>query len=98
MTKKIKSKVYSEVYCINNVDGVSEKQMNTLLMCGDSNWDYFFSALVDKMNDNDEKIKNVELIEFKIEKDMLNFLTKLDREKLLDYSTSHKNPCVLKLV
>jgi hypothetical protein len=72
--------------------------MNNVLMCGDSNWDYFFTSLVDKLDENDEKIENVELVEFESEKGMFIFLNKLDSKKLIDFSTSHTKPCILKFI
>ena len=92
-----KSKFYPAVYLINTADDFSENQMENLLMCGDSNWDYYFYALVDESK-NIEKIENVELVEFESEKDMNQLLAEISLTKLLDYSTVHEKPCVLKLV
>ena len=94
---KTKSKFYPAVYLINSADDFSDNQMENLLMCGDSNWDCYFYALVDESK-NIEKIENVELVEFESEKDMNEFLEGISLSKLLDYSTAHEKSCVLKMV
>ena len=95
---KTKSKYYPAVYLINTADDFSKNQMENLLMCGDSNWDYYFYDIINESVGNIEKIENVELVEFESEKDMNKLLEEISLTKLLDYSTAHEKPCVLKSI
>lgn len=93
---KTKIEFYNKVYLIQDSEELSDEQMNRLLMCGDSNWDYYFHSLADESLEDVEEIEKVELVEFDSEKDMFSFLKKLSPIELLDYSTNHNKPCVLK--
>lgn len=95
---KTKRELYTAVYHIEDADKLSDKQMNEFLMCGDSNWDYFFVNLVDDLKDGYEKIENVELIEFESNEDMFELLRKTDEKFVIDYSTAHDKPCILKFL
>ncbi len=93
---KTKSEFYEEIYFIDDILDASERQMDNLLMCGNKNRDYYFHALEPDVKTEVEKIENVELIEFESEKDMCEFLGKIDDRQMINFSTQHENPCVLK--
>lgn len=67
-------------------------------MCGNKNWDYYFYAIEKDVNVEVEKIENVELIEFELESDMFEYLKTIDDKLLLNFSTQHGKPLVLKMV
>lgn len=97
----IKNKeVYKNIYFVFNPEKLSEKGFNALLMCGSKNWNHYFYNLDKKSKKhlNFEEIKNVELIEFEEEKEMIKFWKTLEDEKKIDYSVEHNFPCVLKYV
>jgi hypothetical protein len=93
---KTKIKFYPMVYYIEDVENVSDKQMDNLLMCGNKNWNHYFCKLENNLSIEVEEIKNVELIEFDSEGDMFDFLKTLDDRLFLNFSTQHDKPCVLK--
>lgn len=94
---KTKSSFFKEVYFIDDVCNVSDNQMENLLMCGNKNWDHYFDFVSDEVRKNEvEKIKNVELVEFDSEKNMFDFLKNIDEKSMINFSTQHEKPCVLK--
>jgi arginine/lysine/ornithine decarboxylase len=83
-------KTFKKLYILNP-DDVSKSIMNTLVMCGSTNWDYYFE---ETNNNNSEFVENISLIEFKNKEHMLDFI-KDNKNAIVDYSIEHKKPSVL---
>lgn len=58
----MKKEFFEKIYILN-ADEISRKQEDSFLMCGDTNWDYYFFE--NKENLECEEIKNVVFYEFK---------------------------------
>ncbi len=82
-------KKFKNVY-VANPDGITDKMMDSLIMCSSSNWDYYFSKTDGKY---DEKIENISLVSFDDEEQLSAFLK---NNSVIDYSVEHEKPCVLK--
>ena len=83
-------KTFEKLYILDP-DNVSENVMNTLIMCGSTNWDYYFE---ETNNNNSEFVENVSLVEFKNKEHMLDFIKK-NKKIIVDYSVEHEKPFVL---
>ncbi|MFH1188984.1 MAG: hypothetical protein V1652_04045 [bacterium] len=93
---KIKKVFYEEIYFIDSPEYLTDKQWNNLLMSGKKNWDKYFTPF--KTKREHEVIKNVELVKFELESDMLKYIKSLSPFSLLNFSFEHEKPCLLKLV
>ena len=93
---KLKKEFYKEIYFIDNPENLTDKQWDNLLMSGRKNWDKYFLPF--KTKKEYEVIKNVELIEFDLEKDMFKYMKKVSPFSLLNFSLEHEKPCILKFV
>lgn len=83
------SKFFDRLYIID-VDNceIPDKQMNSFVFCGDSNWDYYFERLfINYPKEHVSEIKNVFLHQFKKHEDMNVFLKSIPREKIFDIAT-----------
>ena len=91
-----KREVYKKVYWVYNPETLKDRGMETFLMCGTPNWNYYFSKLKNKKKSDFDEMKNVELIEFDNRDEMFNFWESVENSKKIDWSEEHKNPCLLK--
>lgn len=91
-------KIYKKIYFVSNSEDLPEKKFDTLLMCDSKNWDHYFYRLNKEDIDNLDikEIKNVELIEFEKEKEMMVFWKEVQDRKKIGYSIEHDLPCILK--
>jgi hypothetical protein len=94
------SEFFKKLYIIDiNSYAIPDKQMNSFVLCGDNNWDYYFERLLTKYPDEFvSEVENVFLHEFGNEEDLIYFLKNTDREKILDLSTERDFRAVLQLV
>lgn len=86
MTTK-KSEFFEKLYIIdvNSVE-VSDEQMKSFVLCGDSHWDYYFQKLlVTPSQEGISEIQNVSLHEFTNQEDMHAFLQGMNERKVLDF-------------
>lgn len=90
-----RKKLFQKIYRIEDLNNVSDKQMNQLLMVGTENWDHYFSSLVEKGCGDVEEVKNVELVEFDTKKECNKFISSMNKKFLVDISFEHKKPCLL---
>ncbi|MCX6739302.1 MAG: hypothetical protein NT098_04630 [Candidatus Parcubacteria bacterium] len=93
---QIKSEFYEEIYFVENVYSLTERQADNLLMSGRKNREHYFLPF--KTERKHEEIKNVELVEFLSENDLFAYMEKLNPFSLLNFSLEHEKPCLLKLV
>lgn len=93
---KTTSEFFPEIYFIDEPEHLTDKQWENLLMSVKMNWDKYFTPF--KTKREHEVIKNVELIEFDSEDDLFEYIGKLSRFSLLNFSLEHEKPCLLKLV
>ena len=73
-----------------NIEDVSKRVVNSLVMCGSSNWDFYFEKK--PKNANFEEISNVILLELDDKAELDIFLSV---NAYIDYSLEHEKPCVL---
>lgn len=75
---------------IANIDEVSSRVENSFIMCGSTNWDFYFTQKDD--NTHYEELENIKLIEFNTKYEFKKFILKND---CIDYTLEHKKPMVL---
>lgn len=92
---KTKKEFHEEIYFVPEPEFLSDKQWGNLLMSGRKNWDKYFLPF--KTKREHEVIRNVELVEFDSESEMLKYINKLNPISLLNFSLEHEKPCLLEL-
>ncbi len=73
-----------------NIDDVCKAVADSLVMCGSSNWDFYFEKK--PRNTDFEELSNVALFEFENKTEFDKFLS---AGTFIDYSLEHNKPCVL---
>ena len=90
-------KVYKKIFWVESKTALKMTDKN-LVMCGTKNWEYYYSKIDKIKNTEYEEMKNVELVEFENEKEMVDFWEKLEDFKKIDWSLEHNVPMVLKTI
>jgi hypothetical protein len=85
---KIKKELYRQIYFIDNPSSLRTTSWNNFIMVGQKNWDHYFLPFKTKIPY--ESIENVEILEFKSQKDLLNSLKKISKESLINYCFDDK--------
>lgn len=95
-----KSKFFKKLYIIDLDDrDISDRQMNSLIMCGDNNWDYYFEYLYDQyLPDVTSEVESVFLHEFYNKDDFNSFFQSINKRAILDISMEKDFYAVLQLV
>lgn len=75
---------------IADMDEVSKAVANSLVMCGSSNWDFYFAKK--PRNAEFEELSNIALLEFGNKAEFDEFVR---NGAYIDYSLEHEKPCVL---
>ena len=75
---------------IADMDEVSNAIANSLVMCGSSNWDFYFAKK--PRNIVVEELSNIALLEFGNKAEFDEFVR---NGAYIDYSLEHEKPCVL---
>ena len=73
-----------------NIEEVSKAVANSMIMCGSSNWDFYFQKK--PKNSDFELLENISLVEFENRSEFDSFLK---NNRVVDFSLEHDKPCVL---
>jgi hypothetical protein len=79
-----KRTLYSTLY-ISSDNNISDKQMNHFLLCGDTNWEYYFNKIIDNKSDY-EILHNIELLEFDNQNSAEEYLSITSPDSIQDIS------------
>ncbi len=82
--------LFKEIF-IADIEKVTKKEIDSLIMCGSKNWDFYFLKSVANY---DEKLENIYFIEFDTEVEMHNYIEN-NEKNVIDYSIEHNTPCIL---
>lgn len=85
----MKKEAFKKVYRANP-DEVSHTILQSLIMCGTQNWDFYFEKK--PRNCDSETVENITLIEFD---SFDEFETYKQNNSFLDFSLEHEKPMVL---
>ena len=85
----MKNEAFKKLYRANP-DEVSQAILQSLVMCGTSNWDFYFERK--PQNCKSEILENITLIEFD---SFDEFETYKRNGNFIDFSLEHNNPMVL---
>lgn len=85
----MKNEAFKKLYMADSNE-VSQTILRSLVMCGSSNWDFYFEK--EPRNCESQTLENIALIEF----DSLDeFETYKKHHSFLDFSLEHEKPMVL---
>lgn len=90
----IKKSFYNKLY-LSNSESFSDNQMNRFLLCGDTNWDYYFDFITDN-NLEYKVINNLDLLEFDNKKSLLRYLDITSNELIQDFTIEDNYFAVLR--
>lgn len=79
-----KRTLYSTLY-ISSDNHISEEQMNHFLLCGDTNWGYYFNSIIDTKLKY-EILHNIELLEFDNQNSAEEYLSNISPDSVQDIS------------
>ncbi len=82
---------FDKLFIAKDPKEVSPEYLNSLIMVGSSNWDYYLET---PGNFETETLYNIDLIEFEAEEKMFKFVQD-EKQRVVDYSIDHEKPCVL---
>jgi len=85
----MKNEAFKKLY-IADSNEVSQTILQSLVMCGSSNWDFYFAKK--PRNSESQTLENIALIEFN---SLHEFETYKKSNIFLDFSLEHEKPMVL---
>ena len=89
----MKKVIYDKVFVLD-VEEIDNPKMDSMLMCGSNNWDFYFADNIDDDSCLDV-LENVVCFEFDTKKEFDNYM---QNEDIIDYSLEHAKPMVLAYV
>ncbi len=93
---KIQKRTLYDTLYISSDNNISVEQMNHFLLCGDSNWEYYFNKIIDTKSDY-EILHNIELLEFDNQNSAEEYLSITSPDLIQDISFENNFFGILKL-
>lgn len=78
-------KIYS--LPIDEFENISYKETESFVFQGSKNWDMYFSKSLN--NSQTDLFENVVLLDFQDKREFENYLSKVSKDNLIDYSMEH---------
>lgn len=78
-------KIYS--LSIDEFENISYKETESFVFQGSKNWDMYFSKSLN--NIQTDLFENVVLLDFQYKREFENYLSKVPKDNLIDYSMEH---------
>jgi len=89
----MKKVIYDKVFVLD-IEEIDNPKMDSMLMCGSNNWDFYFADNIDDDSCLDV-LENVVCCKFDTKKEFDNYM---QNEDIIDYSLEHTKPMVLAYV